>query len=366
LKESNYEQYMLRALHLALRAAGKTSPNPLVGAVIVKSGEIVGEGYHRRAGLPHAEIEALREAGREARGAELYVNLEPCRHYGRTPPCTDALIAAGVRKVIVGMRDPNPLVSGKGIRSLRRAGIEVVCGILRAECERANEVFIKYIRDRVPFAILKAAISLDGKIATRLEESKWISSPASRKRAHELRSRVDAVMAGAGTVAKDNPRLTARVGGGKTACPARVILDHEHIVPLAANVFRNAARERVIYAAGRNIPPAREKALRKMGVDVCFPRIGSGGIDLRHMMRLLGERRITSVLIEGGSRVNASALRDRVVDKIVFFVAPMIIGGGDAVGVVGGEGIGRLRDAFKIKKLAVGKCGPDLVVEGYL
>lgn len=345
---------------------GKTSPNPLVGAVVVKRGEVVGEGYHRRAGLPHAEIEALRDAGSKAKGGELFVNLEPCCHYGRTPPCTDAIIAAGIKKVVVGMRDPNPLVRGRGIRILRRSGIEVVSGVLRDDCERMNAVFIKYIRARVPFVILKGAISLDGKIATRFGESKWISSPASRRRAHELRSRVDAIMAGAGTVLKDDPLLTARLNGRKTICPVRVILDHEHIVPLTANVFRNAATEKVIYAAGRNISSAREKALLAMGVEICYPRIRNDKIDLRHMMKLLGEREVTSVLIEGGSLINESALRDKIVDKVIFFIAPMIIGGENATGLVGGEGICRLKDAFKIKNLVVEKCGPDLVVEGYL
>ncbi|MFQ5717775.1 MAG: bifunctional diaminohydroxyphosphoribosylaminopyrimidine deaminase/5-amino-6-(5-phosphoribosylamino)uracil reductase RibD, partial [Nitrospinales bacterium] len=305
LRNKLEEQYILKTLQLAQKAAGRTGINPLVGAVVVKNGVVVGKGYHKKEGAPHAEIEALRQAGRQAAGGQLFVNLEPCCHYGKTPPCTDAIIAGGVRKVVVGMRDPNPLVNGRGIRILKRNGIEVAAGVLRNECERVNEVFSKYIRAGVPFVILKTAISLDGKIATRSGESQWISGEPSRKRAHQLRDRVDAVMVGAGTVLKDDPRLTVRLNRKKANHPLRVILDNRHRVPLTAKVFQNAPEQKVIYVAATHLPPARERQLNRMGVDICFVKEKNGKIDLRQLMRLLGKRKVTSLLIEGGGQVNA-------------------------------------------------------------
>lgn len=357
---------MRRALRLAEKGAGKTSPNPLVGAVIVKNGGIVGEGYHKKAGLPHAEIEALRKAGPTARGARMFVNLEPCCHVGKTPPCTDAILAAGIRQVVVGMRDPNPLVRGKGIRLLKKNGVEIVTGVLQKECARVNEFFCKYIRTRTPFVILKAAVSLDGKIATRLGESQWITGEPARKRVHELRYKVDAIMVGAGTVVKDDPLLTARLGRRKDNHPVRVILDNDHVVPLTAKVFRNSRAQKVIYATTARLSRTRERKLRDLGVDVCFLEEKGGGIDLQRLMERLGEKQITSVLIEGGGQVNASALQERIVDKVVFFVAPILIGGGNAPGAIGGEGATPLKNAFKIKHLTATPVGGDLMLEGYL
>ena len=357
---------MRQALRLAEKGAGKTSPNPVVGAVIVKNGGIVGKGYHKKAGGPHAEIAALRQAGAAARGARMFVNLEPCCHMGKTPPCTEAIRAAGIRQVVVGMRDPNPLVRGKGIRLLKKNGIEIVTGVLPKECARVNEFFCKYIRTRTPFVILKAAVSLDGKIATRRGESKWITGVPARKCVHELRGRVDAILVGAGTVIKDDPLLTVRLGKRKVNHPARIILDNEQIVPLTAKVFRNSRTQKIIYATTARLDRAREKKLRRLNVDVCFLKEKRGGIDLRRLMERLGEKQITSVLIEGGGRVNASALKDRIADKVIFFVAPILIGGGNAPGVIGGEGVTSLKNAFKIKRLAATPVGGDLMLEGYL
>lgn len=351
---------------MAQKAAGRTSPNPLVGAVVVKNGAVVAEGYHKKAGLPHAEIVALRKAGRRANGARLFVNLEPCCHYGKTPPCTEAIIAAGIKQVVIGMRDPNRLVRGNGIRILKKNGVEVVTGVLPKECEQVNEFFCKYMRTRTPFVILKSAISMDGKIATRFGESKWITDAPARRRVHELRDKVDAIMVGARTVLADDPRLTTELKNKKGKHPLRVILDNENIVPLTARVFHNCRTQKVIYAAARSLAPAKEKKLRQMGVDVCFLEEKNGGIDLRQLMTLLGEKEVTSLLIEGGGQVNAGALREKIVDKVVFFVAPILIGGADAPGVVGGEGIDRLQDALKIKQLSVTKVGKDLMLEGYL
>ncbi|VAX32864.1 Diaminohydroxyphosphoribosylaminopyrimidine deaminase / 5-amino-6-(5-phosphoribosylamino)uracil reductase [hydrothermal vent metagenome] len=355
-------------MELALKGQGRTSPNPMVGAVLVKNGLVVGEGYHRKAGLPHAETEALRRAGNKARGADLYVNLEPCCHFGKTPPCTDAIISAGVKKVIVGMRDPNRLVSGKGFRQLKKNGVQVVTGVLRKECERLNEVFIKFVRTGYPFVLLKTAISLDGKIATGSGESQWITGAKAREKVHRIRNEVDAIVAGAGTIVKDNPFLTTRLKQKSAVVkhPVRVILDNEFIVPLKSNVFRNADKERVLYATSKGLPASRRKELTRRGVDILVLKEKKGKVDLQGLMRALGELDITSVLIEGGGEVNASALEAGLVDKVLFFIAPILIGGKDAPGPLGGKGIGHLKDAFKIKNMTVNSIGNDLLLEGYL
>lgn len=360
------QQWMRRALTLAAKAQGRTSPNPLVGAVIVRGDTVVGEGYHHRAGKPHAEIEALKKAGDKARGADMIVTLEPCCHHGKTPPCTEAVISAGIRRVYVGMQDPNPLVKGKGARLLRKAGIEVTTGILRKECERQNEVFVKYIRTGMPFVTLKAAISLDGKIATNSGDSKWITGPEARKMVHRLRDRVDAIVAGSGTVLKDNPQLTTRLGkrGGRN--PVRVVLDSQGLVPLQARVFENTDRDRVICVTAEHAPGARLRRLEKAGVEVWVERAGKAGVPLKAVMRRLAENGLTHVLIEGGARLNAAALKARIVDKVLFFVAPMLIGGNGAVSVIGGPGIQKLKDALHIQNSVLTTVGKDWMVEGYL
>ncbi len=356
---------MRRALLLARKAEGRTSPNPMVGAVVVRQGRIVGEGYHKKAGSAHAEILALKKAGSKASGGELFVNLEPCGHFGKTPPCVDAVIASGIRKVYIGMKDPNPLVSGKGIRKLRRAGIAVETGTLRAECERLNEVFIKFITTGAPFVILKSALTLDGKTATCRGESRWISNPQSRKVVHALRDRVDAILVGAGTVAQDNPLLTARPVGKKGKNPVRVILDNQNRVPLTARVFLNSSAEKVIYVASQKLPEKKERALLKKGVEVLRLAKKNNRIPLKILMAQLAKREITSVLIEGGSEVNGGALREKIVDKIILFMAPIIFGGKDAPGLAGGAGIPRIQDAVKINEVQVRRLGEDLWLEGY-
>ena len=368
LTEKIPEIYMRRVLELARKGRGRTSPNPMVGAVLVKNGRVVGEGYHRKAGLPHAEIEALRRAGKKAKGADLYVNLEPCCHSGKTPPCTEAILSAGVKKVIVGMRDPNPLVSGKGFRQLKKNGVRVMTGTRRKECERLNEVFIKFVQTGNPFVVLKTAISLDGKIATRSGESQWITGAKAREKVHQIRNEVDAIVAGAGTVVKDNPFLTTRLRKKSAAVkhPVRVILDNEFLVPLKSNVFKNAETQRVLYATGRKLPVSRRKELTRRGVEILILKEKKGGVDLQHLLRALGERDITSVLIEGGSEVNASALEAGIVDKVLVFVAPILIGGKDAPGPLGGKGVRRLASAFKIKNMTVNQIGNDFLLEGYI
>ena len=357
---------MRRALEMAGKAAGRTSPNPMVGAVIVKNGRMIAESYHKKAGRPHGEIEALRKAGKRARGAQMFVNLEPCCHHGRTPPCTDAIIASGLKEVFVGMRDPNPLVAGKGIRRLKQAGIEVHNGVLTPQCRRLKEEFAKYIQTGTPWVILKSALSLDGKIATATGQSQWITGPEARERVHRMRDRVDAILVGPGTVLKDNPRLTTRLKKGRGHNPARVILDAKAEIPLKARVFQRAAREQVVYVTSSKASAVRLNRLRKTGVDIKILPNQSGHISLKKLIKMLGQMEITSLLIEGGSGLNASALKAGIVDKVVLFLAPLIIGGDTAPGVVGGPGVKSLKQALNLKNLTVTPVGADWMVEGYL
>ncbi|MGV7220215.1 MAG: bifunctional diaminohydroxyphosphoribosylaminopyrimidine deaminase/5-amino-6-(5-phosphoribosylamino)uracil reductase RibD [Nitrospinales bacterium] len=366
MKNNIIEEKIHRTLTLAKKAEGRTSPNPMVGAVIIKNGQIVGEGYHKKAGGPHAEIEALKKAGTKSKGASLYVNLEPCCVTGRTGPCTEAIIKSGIKEVFIGMCDPNPRVSGDGIRILKKSGIEITSGILEDECKKLNEIFIKFITTKKPFVVLKSAISLDGKIATKTGESRWISCTESRRAVHKLRSKVDAIIAGTGTILKDDPLLTARLGNKKVKQPIRVILDNQNSIPLTKNVFRNASSERVIYVTSDKTTSSREKRLSRMGVDVCILKEKNGKVNLPHLMKYLGNQEISSVLIEGGSELSASALKEGIVDKIMLFVAPIIIGGELSPSLIGGEGTRRLKDAWKIKNISVQQSGSDLMIEGYL
>ena len=357
---------MRRALELAGKAAGRTSPNPMVGAVIVKNGCVIAEGYHKKAGRPHGEIEALRKAGKQAKGAQMFVNLEPCCYQGRTPPCTDAIIESGIKEVFLGMRDPNPRVAGKGIRQLRRAGVTVHSGLLKTDCQHLNEVFVKYIETGKPFVTLKSALSLDGKIATSTGESQWITGPEARERVHRMRDQVDAILVGAGTVLKDNPRLTTRLKMGKGHNPARVILDAKAEIPLKARVFHHANRDRVVYVTTNKASASRVKRLTDRGIEIQVFQAKSSHISLIKLINLLGKMEIASVLLEGGSGINASALKAGIVDKVVLFLAPLIIGGESAPGVVGGPGIKSLKQALNIKNLTVTSVGADWMVEGYL
>jgi diaminohydroxyphosphoribosylaminopyrimidine deaminase/5-amino-6-(5-phosphoribosylamino)uracil reductase len=357
------ESFIRRTLELAARARGLTSPNPLVGAVVVRDDRVVGEGYHRRAGLPHAEIEALQAAGEAARGATLYVNLEPCCHTGRTGPCTEAIIAAGVKRVVAAMVDPNPLVAGKGIARLREAGIDVAVGVMEDEARRLNEAFIKYVTARRPFVILKTAMSLDGKIATVTGESRWITGEAAREYVHQLRNTCDAVLVGIGTVLKDDPSLTTRLPeGGRD--PVRVILDSSARLPLAARVLNQDSEAPTLVATTEVAPAERLAALRQAGAEVLVCGRGPQ-VNLDLLLAELAAREIVSVLVEGGSTVNASFLLQGLVDKVVWFIAPRIIGGREALGPVGGSGIRRLARAIRLTETVVKQLGADLCVEGY-
>lgn len=350
--------YMKRALMLARRARGRTSPNPMVGAVLVKGGRIIAEDYHRKPGTPHAEALAIEKAGPSAKGATLYVSLEPCSHTEkRTPPCADAIIKAGIKRVVAAMSDPNPRVSGTGIRKLEEAGIDVSVGVLEDEARKLNEAYIKYITTGRPFVILKTAMTLDGKIATPTGESKWITGEKSRRLVHRLRGSVDAILTAVGTVKADDPELTARVRGGKN--PARVVIDPLLESPLKARVFK-CPPETILVTSTTS---GKLNKLIKSGVKVITYK---GKLELSWLLQELGSMGITSVLLEGGSSLNGHALMEGVVDKVMYFIAPKIIGGAKSYPAVGGSDFRPLDKALRLKDMKARRVGEDILVEGYL
>jgi diaminohydroxyphosphoribosylaminopyrimidine deaminase/5-amino-6-(5-phosphoribosylamino)uracil reductase len=358
------EYYMHQALTIAQYAKGRTSPNPLVGAVIVNAGRIVGQGWHRQAGTPHAEIHALAQAGELAKDATIYVTLEPCSHYGRTGPCADALIQAGVKKVVVALTDPNPLVAGNGINRLRAAGIEVVEGVLAPEAAKLNEVFIKWIVTGMPWGVLKTAISLDGKIAAYTGHSKWITGLAAREHVHKLRDTYDGILVGIGTVLADNPELTTRLPeGGQN--PVRIIVDSMARTPLNAKIVTDGQAQTII-ATSREAPADRVAALSSRGIEVLTLEQTPTGINLRQLFKILGERRITSILIEGGATINASVLTANLIDKVHCFIAPKIIGGINAPSPVGGMGIPAVDQAIMLEDITSESIGTDILITGYI
>ncbi|MFH1609591.1 MAG: bifunctional diaminohydroxyphosphoribosylaminopyrimidine deaminase/5-amino-6-(5-phosphoribosylamino)uracil reductase RibD [Candidatus Bipolaricaulota bacterium] len=353
---------MRRALELARLGEGLARPNPMVGAVVVKDGAPIAEGHHTVCGGPHAEAVALMEAGDRARGADLYLNLEPCVEFPgkKTPSCTEAILKAGIRRAIVATCDPNPHVSGRGLARLREAGVEVVEGVLAAEARRLNEVFFHWIRHRTPFVVLKLAMSLDGKIATPTGKSRWITGPEARRRVHVLRSRYGAVLVGVGTVLADDPELTVREVEGPQ--PLRVVLDSQGRIPLGAKVLSSAARTLV---ATTRMPAGLEEGLRAKGAEVWRLPAQDDRVDLRELLRRLGEWDVDSVLVEGGSEVAWAFLSQGLVHKIAFFYAPLILGGRHAIPAVGGEGVSDLDQAIRICDLAVERVGEDLLITGY-
>lgn len=355
--------YMKKALELAAKARGKTSPNPMVGAVIVKSGRIISADYHKKAGTPHAEALALKKAGARAKGATLYISLEPCCHNRkRTPPCTDAIIKYGIKEVVIAMVDPNPYVSGMGIRTLRKTGISTRTGVLKNEAQRLNEVFIKYITKKEPFITLKMAQSLDGKIATAKGESKWITGPQARSKVHKMRREVDAILTGIGTVEKDNPSLDCRIGRGKN--PYRIIVDSLLRISLNSKVLRHDDGKTIIATTAR-ASDKKIKSILKGGNQVVVIKEKKGRVDLKKLMKELGKLEISSLIIEGGSSISASALSAGIVDKVMFFSAPKIIGGIDSISSVGGSSPARLSSAIELRDIKVTAYGRDFLLEGY-
>ena len=355
------DHWMARAIALARRGLGRTSPNPAVGAVIVKGGRVVGEGWHRRAGGPHAEIVALKRAGQRARGATLYVTLEPCAHYGRTPPCATTVIAAGLARVVVGVGDPNPRVRGRGLRTLEAAGIAVTTGVLAEEAAAVVAWFRHYIVHGRPYVVLKLAASIDGRIATARGESRWISGLAARRWVHELRNRVDAVMVGSGTVLADDPALTCRIRGGRD--PLRIVVDGRLRTPVRARVVRQHSTAPTLIATTRSASAARARALGRAGAEVVVVPGSKTQVSLESLLRMLAVRGVVSVLIEGGGDLAAAALRARVVDRLLVVTAPLVIGG-DGHPMLGSLGLGRLAAAPRIVDERITRLGPDLVREG--
>jgi len=355
-------RYLRRALALARRGLGRTSPNPMVGAVVVRNGQIVGEGYHPKAGELHAEVFALRAAGERARGATLYVSLEPCSHYGRTPPCADAVIQAGIRRVVAASQDPNPLVAGRGLEKLRAAGIEVECGPLRAEEERLNEAYRHWIVSRQPFVTLKLAASLDGKLATRTGDSRWITGEAARHDVHRLRAACDAVLTTAATVLADDPALTARLPGAHQ--PRRVVVD----------VGLRTSPDARVYAPGDPPPllatvvddPVRLAPYRSRGIEVLPLPDRDGHVDLQALMAALGAREVVSLMVECGGRFAAALLEAGCAQKIRLYLAPLLIGGEEAVPALGGPGAALLADAPRLRDVTWKRLGDDFRVEGYV
>lgn len=367
---------MREALELARRGAGRVHPNPMVGAVLVRGDAVIGRGWHAKCGGPHAEVHAIRdarEAGHEdLSDATLYVTLEPCCHTGRTPPCTELIVKTGIRTVVCAMLDPNPLVGGKGIARLRAEGITVIDGILEGESRALNRAFIKYITTKRPFILLKSAMSLDGKIATATGESQWISCADSRAEVHRLRSEFTAVMTGIGTVLADDPLLTVRTGNAETAQPIRVIADSRLRIPLDSKIAKSAREVRTIVAccaetlAQDHSGEIASKAadLKAAGIELLPIREQGGHLDLADLAVQLGKLEIDSVLLEAGGTLAEGALKAGIVDRVRFYVAPLIIGGERAKSAIAGAGITTLAEAWRVDGLTIGRSGADLVVEG--
>ncbi len=356
-------EYMDRALALARKGEGRTRPNPAVGAVIVADGQVVGEGYHPEAGQPHAEIFALRQAGALARGADLYVTLEPCSHHGRTGPCADAVIAAGIARVFVGAGDPNPQVRGQGIDRLRAAGIAVQIGIREVECLRLIAPFVRHVTTGLPLVTLKTAVTLDGKTATATGDSQWISGPASRLHVHRLRDRVDAILVGIGTVLHDDPQLTTRLPeGGRN--PLRVVVDSQLRIPDHAKLLGDLAAAATLIATTSRASAQKIEQLRRQGVEVLVLDGQDGRVDLPELLHRLGQRGIQHLLLEGGSGLNDAMLQAELIDRLMVFVAPKIVGGSDGFGIFAGAGVCRLADALSLTDVRSSRFEDDILIEG--
>ena len=357
---------MKMALRLAAKGAGWVSPNPMVGAVVVQAGEVVGRGWHRRYGGPHAEVEALRGAGDLGRGATLYVTLEPCNHHGKTPPCSEAVLAAGVNRVVAATPDPNPRVSGGGGAFLQERGVQVEFGLLAEEVRRLNEAWFTWVETGLPFVIAKAACSLDGRIATRTGESQWLTGEAARGFGHRLRHECDAILVGKGTVLADDPQLTTRLPRTRGKDPIRIVLDSRLGIPLTARLLHLNSPAPTWIACTGAAPAEKIQAIEALGREVLVLPEENGRVALRPLLEELGRRRVQSLLVEGGAEVLGSFLDQRLVDKFYFFYAPKILGGKDAYPAVAGQGAARLAEAHQARNLSLRRIGPDVLVSGYL
>lgn len=359
-EEYMHEEYMHLAITLAQKGIGYVNPNPLVGAVVVKEGKIISQGYHERYGELHAERNALASCIADPKDATMYVTLEPCCHYGKTPPCTEAIIEHGIRKVYVGCLDPNPLVAGRGVETLRQAGIEVITGVLENPCKKLNEIFIHYMNTRTPYVTMKFAMTMDGKIATCTGESRWISGEMSREKVHRDRSRYQGIMVGVGTVLADNPMLTSRISQGRN--PIRIVCDSQLRTPLKSNIVRTAKEIPTILATSCTCPNQR-KEYEQAGCEIVMVPLKDEHLDLQVLMQILGAKGIDSILLEGGSTLNFSSLNSGIVSKIQTYIAPKIFGGDLAKTAVGGKGFGAITECVTLKNQTVTYLGEDILIE---
>ena len=359
-------RFMREALRQAQKGLGRTSPNPAVGAVIVKHDKVIAKGFHKKAGLPHAEIDALKKTDGKAPGCTLYVTLEPCNHQGRTPPCTESILKAGISRVVVGMKDPNPDVFGGGGEFLEKNGIDVHWGVLEKECRLLNEAFLKYVLEKCPFVIAKSAITLDGWTATATGHSKWITNDKSRQFVHRLRDRVDAVMIGVGTVLADDPQLTTRFKQGQGKDPVRIVVDTRLRTPLNSKIVNHASSADTIIVVGSGIPAQDHlKEFDKKGIEIIVCPTKDGRIDLRVLMDILAAKSITSILLEGGATLSGAMVREKLVDKYYVFNAPKILGGDDGIPMLAGTGPTKMDQSLELKDVHVRRFENDTLIWGY-
>ncbi|WP_066048403.1 bifunctional diaminohydroxyphosphoribosylaminopyrimidine deaminase/5-amino-6-(5-phosphoribosylamino)uracil reductase RibD [Robertmurraya korlensis] len=358
---TNDEFYMDLALNNAVAMKGQTDPNPLVGSVIVNNNRVVGIGTHLKAGEPHAEIHALRMAGEQAKGGTIYVTLEPCSHYGRTGPCAVAIVEAGIKKVVIATLDPNPVVSGNGVKILKDAGIEVVVGVGMEKSQRMNEVFNKFIVQKKPFVTLKSGITLDGKIATHSSDSKWITSGEAREDVHQLRNQNMAILVGVNTVIKDDPELTARIPNGRN--PIRVIMDSTLRIPLEAKVITDKQAETWVFTS-EAYDIEKKNVLESLGITV-FHTSGEKQVNPKEVVSLLGEKLVSSLFIEGGGGINASFFENQLIDKVVLYMAPKLVGGSLSPSFLEGTGVDKMKDAVELSNASVTQVGKDFKFVGY-
>ncbi len=353
MNKKSDKYYMKKALKLAARGEGYTSPNPLVGAVVVKNDEIVGQGYHKKAGKPHAEVYALNQAGKNAEDATLYVNLEPCCHMGKTPACSLKIINSNISRLVVAMEDPNPLVAGKGIKDLEEAGIEIKTGVLEQEAKEINEIFIKHITEQKPFIYLKTGQTLDGYLATRTGDSRWVTNEKARKYGHQLRHKVDGILVGIGTVISDNPRLTTRLDNKVGKDPIRIVLDSNLRTPIDANIINEDSESPTFLITTEDYNRDKYTELNKFNnINILvLPKDKNGRIELNQLLKELYQKEITSILVEGGGKINHSFLKKALIDKIYCFIAPKILGGNDGISSFNGPGVEKMNNAYELENI---------------
>jgi len=356
---------MYRALELAAKAAGRTNPNPMVGAVIEKDGKIVGEGYHKKAGMSHAEVNAIEAAGDDARGATIYVTLEPCSHYGKTPPCVQAILKAGIKRVVAAVLDPNPRVAGNGMKILQDAGIDTKVGVLEDEARQLNEVFFKYITTKLPFVTLKVAMTLDGKIATYSRDSRWITGDKSREYVHHLRNTYDAIMVGIGTVLADDPQLNTRLDVDNKKDPIRIVIDGKLDIPLNSKIVATSREQKTIVFSSTIEDKEKADTLKKYGVEIVEIRGDPSKLPIDKILAILGEREICSLLVEGGAEINSYLIENKLIDKVHWFIAPKIIGGRNAASPVAGLGKEYMKDALYLNDVKIDTIDQDILITAY-